>query len=150
MSATPGLTLGDLVPPSVRRVFHLVGIAEQEIEDAGNPQGVRLSDLVAPREIVPLADAVYRSHARELVARAGTPTPMSVPTLAELLVRMHATSLVAPLNRSGEMVYHHLFRQVMGDELYFGVMGGDTGPTPEWPGQLQEELGAMRRLKVNR
>jgi len=126
-------------------------VAEEVLEEAGNPSGVRLSDLVAPRAMVHLDVAVYRAHARELVARAGTPTPLSVPTLAELLVAMHAVSLKAPLTRPGALLYHHLFREVFGAELYDRTVAPEDRPKPEWPEQLQEELAAAQRsVRIDR
>lgn len=139
------------VPGGIRAVLKLIGVAEEALEAAGQPNGVRLSDLVAPRAMVHLHVAVYRSHARELVARAGTTTPLSVPTLAELLVAMHAVTLKAPLTRPAAVLYHHLFREVFGPEVYERLVPPEDQPKPEWPEQLQEELAAARRsIRVQR
>lgn len=130
----------------IRRAFALIEIADDELRAAGNPP-ISLTDLVAPREMYGLDVAVYRAHARELIGRVGTPAPRDQPTLAELLVAMHQVSLKAPLARHAALLYHHLWKEVFGAELYERMVPEHERPKPEWPGQLQEELAAAQRVR---
>jgi len=92
-----------------------------------------------------LTKTVYRSHVLELIGRFKEGGDMTEPTKAELLSSLSALSLLRPPGRSEEVVYHRLFRDVMGSEVYAAMIGNDRIPQEEWRGQADELLADLVR-----
>lgn len=140
-----------LLGPSARRfasVFRAMAIADEELRAAGNPPGVFIH-LCIPESLSGMHESLYRAHAREIIRRVGTGRLASEATEAELLVGMVHASMAAPLNRDGEVLYHALFRRVMGDATADSM--GFAPPRVQWAGQLDELLAeARRKLRTKR
>lgn len=133
-------------PRPVRRAFELMRIAEVEIEARypkrpQQPEGIFVA-LCPPRGFDEYADALYRAHAREMVAR--DPKDWPDPTEAECLVAIMAASLKAPLTSGGQMFAERLYVRVM-DPVF------ETDAQEDWPHQFDEMLfEAKRKLRGRR
>lgn len=122
-------------------VFRAMEVADRLLREAGNPP--IFMHLCIPEVLSGKHERLYAAHAAEIIARVGTGVLASEATDAELLAAMVQTSLAAPLNRDGELLYHALFRRVMGDEQADAL--GLQRPRERWAGQLDELLREARR-----
>jgi hypothetical protein len=130
------------------RIFDLLEVCGDEVEHCGAEVGHELWMLLAPGEAFRCTvPEVYRSHVRELLARAAAGERLDLGTDAEVLLGMREASLVAPLTRGGTMLYHTAFRSVMGEAVYQDLLGRREPPLELWDGQL-DELWAKARRKV--
>lgn len=137
--------LGGKVGSAFERVFTCLAVAEDELAKADGPVPDGLFKVLRP---TPLFEGktldVYRSHVRELIARGvalqkGQKADLSAATRAEVLLYLSGASLVAPLNRGGLMLYHHLFEEVFGAEAARKVWNGYEPPRE----QRKDELLAL-------
>lgn len=141
--------IADLFGGSIMHAFACMEIAGEECEAYERDHGKgavssELWGLLCPGELFAgVTEAVYRSHVRELLGRGGR--GLDVATDAELLIGMRTASLATPLNRSGTMVYHHLFRSVLGDDVYRSVLADVDPPRERWEGELADALADARR-----
>jgi hypothetical protein len=133
---------------TIAGIFDLLEICGEEVERAGFEVGHDLWMLLAPGDAFRgTAVIVYRSHVRELLARAKAGTRLDLGTDAEVLLGMREASLVAPLARRGTMLYHAAFRSVMSEATYRELLGDLHLPQEQWKGQL-DELWTEARRKV--
>lgn len=104
---------------TLQTVFDQMAIAEREIERyTARFQGNRVDiqrAFVQLRWIlkIPVPEAVYRSHVRELLTRVANDQSLMRGTKAEVLMLLSEASLVAPLGPRRAALYLMLF-----DELY--------------------------------
>lgn len=126
-----------------------MGIAHEEMLKIGNPDGI-WSYLVPPPEFTRYDSRLYRGYVREILSRIGTKTYLDEPTKAEALLGIMAASYAGPLNRDGEVLFHRLFLEVMGEDLYREINQGEL-PKERWDGHYQEVLNdAMKKLPRRR
>lgn len=138
----------DHLGSSVRGAFERLGICAEECERVGIYRSMHseMFMMLCPVESMSRAQpSVYRSHARELIERYVSGEPLDLGTKAEVLLGMVDTSLVAPLNPGGTALYHHLFRDVMGEDAYRELFGDTQPPRERWPGETAELLDEARR-----
>jgi hypothetical protein len=116
--------LGTVLRPSdvgvIGRTFDLMQIAEEEILAAGGRRGTPLWGtfmLMQPGVLVRYGDALYRSHCRELLARAATEKDTRPGTDAELCACFCKISLATPFQRDYALAYEEAFSRVMGTPL---------------------------------
>lgn len=140
------MTLG--LPASISSVFDLMGIAEEEIERAMKRTRVQLKRdaihgafvFLAPTPgMTTLDERVYRSHARELIARCAAAEKLDAGTKAEVMIALSQMSLVAPPSAQYAALYERLFAEVMGQ-----AVPGEAVREP-WPGAADELLADLRR-----
>ena len=125
------------------QIMDCLGVAEEELEGRDMPG---LFAALYPTE--PLrgkSEGLYRAHVRELIARAHTGDNLAHGTLAEVCGTLSDISLKAPLNPEGQAVQRHAFTACFpgrSAELYKDTIHVDQ---EKWPGQVLEDLSAMRR-----
>lgn len=124
---------------AIERTFRAMDIAEQELKRGRDRPGL-FALLLPPTGMMSLADDVYRSHCRELIARK---RDFDLATDAELLVALVETSQLAPLNQSGMATYGVLATRVLGESVR-DILGTDW-PKEPWSGSTDELLSEMRR-----
>jgi hypothetical protein len=133
-------TLEDIVGSnSLKQIFNALSIAEEELEGRDLPG---LFAILAPTE--PLhrkSDVLYRSHVRELIARAHDGKNLAPATDAECLGMLSDLSAKAPLNANAGAVSKRLFRTIFPDHDIFK----DVDFQERWPGQVDEDLRELRR-----
>ncbi len=133
---------------TISGILDLLEICGEEVERAGFEVEHDLWMLLAPGDAFRgTAVDVYRSHVRELLARAKAGTRLDLGTDAEVLLGMREASLVAPLTRHGTMLYHAAFRSALGEAAYRKLLGDIDPPREQWEGQL-EEIWTEARRKV--
>lgn len=130
------------LPAGIVRAFDLMALAEEELAAAGNPVGAFA--LLMPGILAEYTDELYRSHCRELIARAKAGEDTSLGTLAEALVAMMVTAGASPLRPEALALTDHLF-----DRLFPGareqMFPGVPPHRERWDGQVAEDLSALRR-----
>ena len=143
------MEIRELLPESLTKIVDFMGIAHDEMMKVGNPQGVWMH-LHPPPEFNRYDARLYRGYVRELLSRCGSKITLDEPTKAEALLAIVSASYVGPLNRDGEVLFHHLFLEVMGEDLYREVNQGEL-PKERWDGHYQEVLNeAMRKIPRRR
>lgn len=138
--------LGEVLGSKVARVFGLMRIAEEEIAADQARNGFTSVDafpvLYPPPDMLMRADAVYRSHARELVERVRAGEDTRLGTKAEVLLAMSEVSLVAPPSENFAHLMERLFNEVMGPDVF---VFDAAQPRESWPGASDDTLGELRR-----
>jgi hypothetical protein len=126
---------------AISRTFDLVEICEEEIARSASPEKISFLALRPTDGMTGIADGVYRSHCRELIARMMADESLEPGTAAECLLVVSRTSLIAPLGQTANAVAHRLFREV------FGVPVVEDGyePSEAWAGAADEEIRTLRR-----
>jgi hypothetical protein len=134
---------------AVSRAFDLMEIAEAEIERAVRdcallPRVQRhvwnSFGLLAPGELARYSDAVYRSHARELLNRVMTCRDTRLGTRAEVLAAISALSLQSRLDRDLEQLALNL-----ADALFPGRGLRDDSDRETYSGAQQERFEEFAR-----
>lgn len=126
-------------------IFEMLEVCGEEAERSGDVDS-ELWTMLAPGDAFRgTAIAVYRSHVRELIARSRAGRRLDLGTDAEVLLGLREASLVAPLTRSGTMLYHVAFRSVMGEAAYQRLFGDSAPPRERWDGELLELWSEARR-----
>lgn len=140
---------GDLVAS-----FALLDICSEECERAGvlRTMPSTMFRLLAPSDIFAAVDQrTYRAHVRELLGRYKAGKPLDEGTAAEVLLGMVETSLAAPLTQGGAALYHAMFREVLGPEVYADYLADAPPPRERYAGQLAElEREARRKVRSGR
>jgi hypothetical protein len=140
----------NLIPKGPRQAFICLSVATDEVERYEHVPRDLWMALHPPMGLVGRTEAMYRSHVRELLARAESCNDLDVITDAEILAGLSNASLKAPLNQPGALLYHHLFRTIFGEEVHDKILDGTPPPEPSWPMQLQELLHDAKRQRVSR
>lgn len=140
---------GDVVA-RVARAFELMGVAEEELlAEEKKSRRVRavlrkrgVFKALYPGELVAYPDPVYRSHCREIIARAKRGEDLRPGTDAELLVMFCRSSLKAPLASEFVLAYETVF-----DRVYPGneITGGGRLGRDAWRGRAEEIVEEARR-----
>ncbi len=101
-----------------------IEVAEEEIKKAQQLYPAKEQEIwnsftfLRPTEELMLQnEIIYRSHARELVDRAGLGMDLNEATNAELLCVMVRRSLMALPGHDERVLFFRLFHEVMGDEM---------------------------------
>lgn len=129
---------------ALARHFQFIGIAQEEMQRAGSPQGAFAMLYPSPGMSRAVPD-VFRAHCRELLARK---SDHDLATDAELLLAMSGMSLRAPINELGKAVYGELARRVLPHAAADTL--GNGWPKGPYPGAVEEHLSDMRRkLRVH-
>lgn len=143
--------LPDGVFSTIGKVFDLVKIAEEEIEDAVAKHPDKTKELrdafqehLFPGDLARFGERIYRAHAREILTRISEGTDPTLGTLAECLVTLSLASLKAPLTSGHlaamEKAFKHVFPER--DEANVG--------REAWPGETDEILNDIRRKIARR
>jgi len=138
-------TLEDLIggiTNSIGGIFACMEVGEEEIQKARltKAQGSRAFRALCPSDALRGKSLdLYRLHAREIIERIKTSEKLEPATDAELLAIFSDTSLVAPMNRTGQACFEHLFYK-----LFPGKVAGEAAPGP-WPHAVNEQLTAARK-----
>ncbi len=135
------------------RTFVLVAIAEEEIARAKRSlrreSARRRADsafaLLMPGELRGYCDAVYRSHAREIIGRVARREDARPATAAECLVALSRGSLIAPPDSDHCALHERLFGEVMGAVSLAAIVGDDMRGRKTHAGAVDELLAGMRR-----
>lgn len=140
------------VGASLGRMFDLMGVADEEMQRAGQPKGM-WPVLMPPESMRGLSRDVYRSHCRELLRRHKEGKSLEEPTDAEMLCAVSDCSLHAPFNETGYAAYLRLAKRVLVDEKGRSLLPRevrDEQPREPWEGAAVDELlgGLWRRLHV--
>lgn len=129
-------------------IFDMLEVCGEEA-DRSSDVSSELWTMLAPAEIFRgVAIQVYRSHVRELLRRAKAVGDLGLGTDAEVLLGLREASLVAPLTRGGTMLYHVVFRRVMGEAAYvelFEDRDRERWTGERWDGELDELCSEARR-----
>ncbi len=125
--------------------FSHMAIAEEVITESGcsKADGQRAFGILCPSE--PLegkADDVYRSHARELVARVVAGENTRPGTTAEVLCCLLGAALKAPLDTSGLALADWLFAEVFPGNK---ISEGEILRSELYEGQVQADLQDARK-----
>lgn len=155
LAAVGGTTAANLI----RRVFKMMELAEEEIEEACSrhpqcrawvhDQGFlmcRPGDL--SEAFAGAVDVVYRSHCRELCDRLAAGADTRPATAAEVLLGLSGASLKAPPGRDAGTLQARCFLEVMGtpaDKELAGILEDMAGQRESFPGQFDEMMGKIRR-----
>jgi hypothetical protein len=100
------------------RSFHLMGIADDELTAAGIVPGKPscIGAMRPTREMRLKGDALYRSHAREIVRRFKAGEDLDPATDAEILDVLLSASLKAPLSLLYTDLAERMFVRIYGAE----------------------------------
>lgn len=129
---------------AVTRIFDLLEICGEEAEQLGNVPS-ELWMLLSPGDAFRKCDArVYRSHVRELILRHHAKEDLSVATNAELLLGLQAVSMKTPLKHEGVALYHHMFFEVFGREVYEELHGNWMKMPDSAPGTDEASRGMIK------
>lgn len=125
----------------VRFTFDCMGVAEEELRGVADEAFMLLwpSPLLVGKSL-----KLYRSHARELVARFKAEEDTRLGTDAECLAAILHGALKAPLDSTAGALAERLFRGVFdADEVR--RLGLGEAPREPWPGASDELLTTLRR-----
>lgn len=141
--------IDDVLPEACGSAFRRMDIAEQEIKTAkaGTRNSAKRTKMhrafgvLCPPEVMRnKSDDVYRSHVRELLARAAEGLDLDVATDAECVCFMSAMTIKAPPTSAFAAAYTHLFCKVL-PSAKLGQMPGHEG----YPGEVEEIVNDTRR-----
>lgn len=126
----------------VRFTFDCMGVAEEELKKA---EASAAFPLLCPTPLlVGKSLNLYRSHARELIARFKAKEDTRPGTDAECLTALLHGALKAPLDSTAAALAERLFRGVFdADEVR--RLGLGEAPREPWPGASDELLTTLRR-----
>ena len=142
---TQTMTLDGLInnlTGTISGVFACMEVAEEEIQKArlSKAQSSRAFRALCPGDALRGKSLeIYRLHAREIIERIRASEKLEPATDAELLAIFSDTSLVAPMNRTGQACFEHLFYK-----LFPGKVAGEAARGP-WPHAVNEQLTAARK-----
>jgi hypothetical protein len=145
--------LGEDFMGAVNGLFKLMEYAEDEIAKA-QEQHAEHADLIWHTFCIlgpgsypfdKRLPALYRSHCRELIARATQGEDMAAPTIAELLIGvMHFFTFAAP-GHAGACVATYLYKHAMIDNEKAMAALEQYDPKEPWEGFNVEQVSTLRR-----
>jgi len=135
----------------INAVFRCIEIAEQESERLAQLHPAQREALRAafpdlmPGGLAGMHDALYRSHARELLQRVVNGEDVMLGTNAEALLALHKSSLRAPLTSAAAACFEGLFTQIFGEAARARTARGAVPMSEPWTGAAKEFLQELRR-----
>jgi hypothetical protein len=149
-------TIGDLLgqTETFRRLcdtFRCIEIAQQEMDRAidihSDKKQVINESLMAllPGNLSSVADAMYRSHCRELLERIVHGQDARPGTHAEALYALSYTSLKAPLTTKAVALFEKLFTEIFGKKAAAKACGRERTGAGQWTQECDEMLAELKQ-----
>lgn len=146
LEAAKGL-IDDTTAHRIKRTLHLMGIAEVELAEAKKRWPRKATKihvafmLLNPGDLVLAGDALYESHAREILRRVVMNEDVRPGTDAECCFVLMQATLAAPPIASYAMAYGRLFARVFPEQAeHTHDLGREN-----IPGEVDEIIARLRR-----